>query len=167
MFLFYRELEQLVSGMSRPQCRMMAEQVLRDTAPLDCQLTNILSRGQLGEDAQRRVKQLRLVLYHLGRWHNKESESTMQNQTAHVGTVPFVDIVQPRIRECKTKSHSSVRYCSIYLEGVHNVKRFWCTSPWCHRWTDRSKRILRILQMMLIMAGLVMWHVEIDICIDH
>ena len=128
MFLFYRELEQLVSGMSRPQCRMMAEQVLRDTAPLDCQLTNILSRGQLGEDAQRRVKQLRLVLYHLGRWHNKESESTMQNQTAHVGTVPFVDIVQPRIRECKTKSHSSVRYCSIYLEGVHNVKRFWCTS---------------------------------------
>ncbi|KAL8575869.1 hypothetical protein ACOMHN_014874 [Nucella lapillus] len=59
---FSRETEQMVSGMSRPQCRMMAEQVLRDTAPLDCQLSNILSRGQLGEDAQRRIKQLRQEL---------------------------------------------------------------------------------------------------------
>ena len=52
----------------------------------------------------------------------------MQNQTAQVGTVPFVDIVQHRVRERKTESNSSARYCSIYLEGVHNVKRFWCTS---------------------------------------
>lgn len=59
---YNREVEQVVSGMSRPQCRMMAEQILRDTAPLDCQLGNILSRGQLGEDGERRVKQLRLEL---------------------------------------------------------------------------------------------------------
>ncbi|KAK7088741.1 hypothetical protein V1264_022624 [Littorina saxatilis] len=59
---YNRELEQVVSGMSRQQCRMMAEQVLRDTAPLDSQLTNILSRGQLSDDAQRRVRQLRQEL---------------------------------------------------------------------------------------------------------
>ncbi|KAK7487887.1 hypothetical protein BaRGS_00020788 [Batillaria attramentaria] len=59
---YNRELEQMVSGMSRMQCRTMAEQILRDTAPLDCQLGNILSRGQLGEDGERRVKQLRLEL---------------------------------------------------------------------------------------------------------
>lgn len=52
----------MVSGMSRPQCRVMAEQILRDAAPLDCQLTNIMSRGPLSEDAQRRVKQLRQEL---------------------------------------------------------------------------------------------------------
>lgn len=51
----------MMPGMSRPQCRMMAEQILRDSAPLDCQLGNILSRGQLGEDGERRVKQLRCV----------------------------------------------------------------------------------------------------------
>ncbi|XP_076452752.1 telomerase-binding protein EST1A-like [Babylonia areolata] len=59
---FNRETEQMVTGMSRPQCRLMAEQVLRDTAPLDCQLANILSRGPLTHDAHRRLKQLRQEL---------------------------------------------------------------------------------------------------------
>ncbi|CAL1545919.1 unnamed protein product, partial [Lymnaea stagnalis] len=54
--------EGLMSSSSRAQCRMMAEQILRDSVPFESQLGNILSRRPNSEDSFRMVNQIRAEL---------------------------------------------------------------------------------------------------------
>ncbi|KAK0058798.1 telomerase-binding protein EST1A [Biomphalaria pfeifferi] len=56
------DAENLMSAASRTQCRLMAEQILRDSAPFDSQLGNILSRRPLSDDSLRMVNQIRAEL---------------------------------------------------------------------------------------------------------
>ncbi|KAH9525481.1 Smg-6, nonsense mediated mRNA decay factor [Bulinus truncatus] len=54
--------DSLMSAATRSQCRITAEQILRDSLPFDSQLGNILSRRPHSEDSLRMVNQIRAEL---------------------------------------------------------------------------------------------------------
>ena len=49
----------MTGGRSRSQCRMMAEQLLREAIPLDKQLNSLISRRIGGEDTLHMINNLR------------------------------------------------------------------------------------------------------------